>query len=74
MKITIDLPQDDLSFLDDYAKRQGYKTRSDVLHRAVALLATTELSPDYESAWNDWNRPGEADVWSSTNDDTEERV
>jgi Arc/MetJ-type ribon-helix-helix transcriptional regulator len=71
MKITIDLPQDDLSFLDAYAKRQGYQTRSDVLHRAVALLATTELSPDYESAWNDWNRSGEADVWSSTNDDTE---
>ena len=72
MKITIDLPSDDLEFLDAYAKRQGYDTRSDVLHRAVALLATTELSPDYESAWNDWNRSGESDVWSSSADDVED--
>lgn len=69
MKVSVSLPGEDVEFLDEYAKKQGYDSRSAVLHKAVRLLRASELSAAYESAWREWTDNGEADVWESTSAD-----
>jgi antitoxin MazE9 len=65
MKVSVSLPGEDVEFLDEYAKKQGYDSRSAVVHKAVRLLRSTELSAAYESAWREWTENGEAEAWES---------
>jgi len=69
MKVSVSLPGEDVEFLDEYAKKQGYESRSAVVHKAVRLLRATELSAAYEGAWREWTESGEADVWEPTTAD-----
>jgi antitoxin MazE9 len=69
MKVSVSLPREDVEFLDEYAKKQGYESRSAVLHKAVRLLRATELSAAYENAWREWAESGDAEVWESTSAD-----
>ena len=63
MKVSVSLPDEDVEFLDEYARTQGYRSRSAVLHRAVRLLRSTELGDAYAAAWDEWHETGEHDVW-----------
>lgn len=69
MKVTIDLSQDDIAFLDAYAKRHKADGRSDAATKAVELLRFSELGPAYERAWDDWHKSGESAVWSGADKD-----
>ncbi len=63
MKLSVSLPDEDVEFLDEYARTQGYTSRSAVVHKAVRLLRSTELSEAYAEAWNEWTESREADAW-----------
>ena len=65
MKLSVSLPDEDVEFLDQYARTQGYQSRSAVVHRAVRLLRSTELGEAYADAWSEWADSGEADMWDS---------
>lgn len=69
MKVSISLPGEDVEFLDEYARAQGYESRSAVIHKAVRLLRAAELGADYEGAWHEWTAGGDAEPWESTADD-----
>ena len=66
MKVSISLPDDDVEFLDAYARDQGLGSRSAALHRAVRLLRAAELGAAYEDAWDDWHADGDAELWDTT--------
>ena len=63
MKLSVSLPDEDVQFLDEYARSQGIASRSAVLHRALRHLRAAELGPAYESAWAEWADAGEREVW-----------
>jgi Arc/MetJ-type ribon-helix-helix transcriptional regulator len=65
MKISVSLPEEDIVFLDEYAKNLGIRSRSAVIQRAVRLLRASELGPAYAEAWEEWKTTGEADAWDS---------
>lgn len=65
MKLSVSLPDEDVEFLDTYARTQGYRSRSAVVHKAVRLLRSAELSAAYADAWNEWSDSGEADLWDT---------
>lgn len=67
MKVSVSLPDDDVAFLDDYAKRRG-DSRSAALHRAVRLLREKGLGADYAAAWQDWDADEEAG-WAAVTGD-----
>jgi Arc/MetJ-type ribon-helix-helix transcriptional regulator len=67
MKVSVSLPDDDIAFLDDYAKRRG-DSRSAALHRAVRLLREKGLGADYVAAWQDWDADEEA-AWAAVTGD-----
>jgi Arc/MetJ-type ribon-helix-helix transcriptional regulator len=69
MKLSVSLPDEDVSFLDAYASAQGVESRSAVLHRAVRLLRATELTGAYEDAWDAWASSDDAALWESTTAD-----
>ncbi len=66
MKVSVSLPAEDVEFLDEYARRQGFHSRSAVVHKAVRLLRASGLGGAYEQAWAEWADAGEADAWEIT--------
>jgi Arc/MetJ-type ribon-helix-helix transcriptional regulator len=69
MKVSISLPDDDVEYLDAYAERKGFASRSAVLHKAVRLLRASELGSAYEDAWADWAASDDGAMWESTTAD-----
>lgn len=65
MKLSVSLPDEDVKFLDHYARTRGYDSRSAVVHRAVRLLRSTELGEAYADAWSEWSESGEAALWDA---------
>jgi len=66
MKLSISLPQEDVEFLDEYAKGRGLESRSAAVRSALRKLRVAELADDYEAAWKEWEESGEAALWEST--------
>ena len=65
MKISVSLPDEDIDFLDEYAKSLGIRSRSAVIQRALRLLRAAELGPAYAEAWAEWETSGDAEAWDS---------
>jgi Arc/MetJ-type ribon-helix-helix transcriptional regulator len=66
MKVSVSLPDEDVEFLDTYAERRGFASRSAVLHTAVRLLRASELGAAYEDAWAEWEAADDSALWEST--------
>ena len=67
------LPDEDIDFLDEYARSLGVRSRSAVIQRAVRLLRAAGLGPAYAEAWEEWQASGDADLWDSAVADGVER-
>jgi Arc/MetJ-type ribon-helix-helix transcriptional regulator len=65
MKVSVSIPDEDVRFLDEYAREQGLDSRSAAVHRAVRLLRTAELAEAYQAAWEEWDS-GDATAWDRT--------
>ncbi len=66
MKVSVSIPDDDVAFLDAYARDQGMESRSAAVHKAVGLLRTSQLSAAYEDAWESWDSSDDATAWDAT--------
>jgi antitoxin MazE9 len=69
MKVGVSIPDEDVAFIDDYAQRTGAKSRSAVLHQAVALLRSVDLEDAYSAAWQEWDRGEDTALWEATSAD-----
>ena len=69
MKVSVSLPDEDIEFLDTYARSVGARSRSAVIQRAVGLLRALELGPAYAQAWQEWEAGGDSEVWESVSGD-----
>jgi len=67
--MSVSLPDDDVEFLDSYAREQGIGSRSAALRKAVGLLRAARLADAYEDAWASWTASGEAQAWENTTAD-----
>ena len=65
MKVSVSLPDDDVEFLDTYAEREGFTSRSAVLHKAVRLLRAAELSNAYAEAFDEWASGDDQAIWET---------
>ena len=63
MKISVSLPDEDIEFLDEYARTQGFASRSAVVHTAVRILRSSKLGDAYSDAWQEWEDSGESEIW-----------
>ena len=69
MKLSVSLPEEDISYVDDYADRRGSASRSAVLHRAIELLRASELEDSYAAAWDEWDTSEDGNLWDATSSD-----
>ena len=69
MKVSVSLPEDDVEFLDSYARAQGIESRSAAVHKAVGLLRATLLADAYEEAWDSWAASDDASAWEAVTAD-----
>ena len=66
MKLSVNLPIDAVTYLDNYAFRNGLKTRSAALVSVSDLLRQHELGLAYAAAWDEW---ADEDLWDVTSTD-----
>lgn len=66
MKLSVSLPDEDVTFIDAYAESAGVESRSAVVQRAIAALRAQRLEQDYEAAFAEWDESGEAALWEAT--------
>jgi len=69
MKLSVSLPDDDVEYLDEYARAQRLESRSAALHKAVRLLRASELGSAYEDAWTEWAGSDDESLWDAVVDD-----
>jgi Arc/MetJ-type ribon-helix-helix transcriptional regulator len=69
MKLSVSLPDDDVEYLDEYARVQRLGSRSAALHKAVRLLRASELGSAYEDAWTEWAESDDDHLWDAVVDD-----
>jgi Arc/MetJ-type ribon-helix-helix transcriptional regulator len=69
VKLSVSLPEDDVKYLDEYARAQRLESRSAALHKAVRLLRASELGSAYEDAWMEWAESDDDQLWDTTVDD-----
>lgn len=65
MKMSVSLPDEDVTFLDSYAQRRGAGSRSSVLHQAVDLLRLRDLEDEYAAAYEEWAGSEDAQIWDA---------
>ncbi len=66
MKVSVSLSEEDVAFLDEYARSQGGGSRSAAVQKAVRLLRNAGLDAAYEEAWSEWDESGDAAMWEPT--------
>ena len=54
VKVSVSLPDEDVAFLDDYARHHQIASRSATLHQAIRLLRASELAEGYADAFTQW--------------------
>ena len=65
MKISVSMPEEDVDYLDSYARDRQLDSRSAVLHKAVRLLRASELGAAYEDAWTEWDESEDSELWDA---------
>ena len=63
--MSVSLPDEDVEFLDSYAKSNSFESRSAVLQKAVRLLRAADLGAEYEDAWQRREESGAAEAWEA---------
>ncbi len=69
MKVSVSLPDEDVEYLDSYARTQGLESRSAAVQKAVRLLRASELGAAYEDAWAEWADSEDAELWDAVTTD-----
>lgn len=66
MKLSVSIPDSDVEFLDDYAARRGYPSRSAVVQQALRMLRDDEgLADAYAAAYDEWAGSDDEADWDA---------
>ena len=66
MKLSVSLPEADVTILDEFARASGLPSRSAAIQYAIRLLRNPDLEQDYAAAWEEWEASGAEEVWEAT--------
>jgi Arc/MetJ-type ribon-helix-helix transcriptional regulator len=69
VKVSVSLPDEDVEYLDSYARSQGLDSRSAAMQKAVRLLRASELGAAYEDAWAEWAESDDGELWNAATAD-----
>ena len=69
MKLSINLQDEEVGFLDAYARSRGIRSRSGVVSAALRLLHRQEALDDYAAAFAEWSDEEDSKAWDRTSSD-----
>ncbi|GHJ37580.1 ribbon-helix-helix domain-containing protein [Streptomyces sp. TS71-3] len=69
MKISVSLPEEDVSFVDEYGAKNDAGSRSAVIQAAIRMLRDVDLEDQYLAAWDEWQASGEEEFWGRSSGD-----
>ena len=69
MKISVSLSNEDVAYLDTYARTVGHGSRSSAVAAAVRSLRASELEEAYAQAFAEWRDCGEQAAWEDVTGD-----
>lgn len=69
MKVSVSVPDEDVEFLDNYARTHNVSSRSAAIQRAIRLLRASELTDSYAAAFSEWSDDPDGDAWDTTTAD-----
>ncbi|MEX0790649.1 MAG: antitoxin, partial [Actinomycetota bacterium] len=67
--LSISLSEEDVKFLENYARSQGLASRSAALQKAISVLRVSSLGPAYDRAWQEWQDEDSGVDWEPTTGD-----
>ena len=65
MRVSASLPAEDVEFLDNFRRANGFRSRSSVLHLAIHMLRGAQLTSSYEAAWTEWEDTPDSVDWAA---------
>jgi Arc/MetJ-type ribon-helix-helix transcriptional regulator len=63
VKLSVSLPDEDVAFLDDYAREIDAGSRSAVIQYSIRLLRHHRLMAQYAEAMKEWQGTEDAALW-----------
>jgi Arc/MetJ-type ribon-helix-helix transcriptional regulator len=63
MKLSVSLPESDVTVLDRYAAANHLSSRSAALHAAVSCLREEQLLEDYKASFREWGADPANAAW-----------
>ncbi|MDH3731303.1 MAG: ribbon-helix-helix domain-containing protein [Acidimicrobiia bacterium] len=69
MKLSVSIPEEDVEFLDTYAKIHRISSRSAAVQQAIRLLRASELTEAYAAAFTEWADGDDGVAWDVTTAD-----
>ena len=69
MKVSVSVSDEDIEFLDDYARTHRVASRSAALRRAIRLLRASELTDSYAAAFTEWSDDPDDLAWDAATAD-----
>ncbi|MDA1365896.1 ribbon-helix-helix domain-containing protein [Glycomyces algeriensis] len=66
MKVSLSIPDEDIRFLDNFAREHGIASRSAAVQRSIAMLREVELKEQYKLAMQEWRDSPDAELWERT--------
>lgn len=69
MKLSVSMPDEDIAFLDEYAKEHGIESRSAVLQVAIERLRSITLESAYAQAFSEWAESEDSELWDAVTGD-----
>jgi Arc/MetJ-type ribon-helix-helix transcriptional regulator len=69
VKLSVSLPDEDVAFLDDYARETDADSRSAVIQYSIKLLRQHRLATEYDEAFAEWEGSEDALLWETVTGD-----
>lgn len=66
MKVSLSIPDEDIRFLDNFARDHGIASRSAAVQQSIALLRDMELKEHFKIAMREWRESPDSELWEST--------
>jgi metal-responsive CopG/Arc/MetJ family transcriptional regulator len=66
MKVSLSIPDEDIRFLDNFAREHGIASRSAAVQRSIAMLREVELKEQYKLAMQEWRDSPDSELWERT--------
>jgi metal-responsive CopG/Arc/MetJ family transcriptional regulator len=66
MKVSLSIPDEDIRFLDNFAREHGIASRSAAVQRSIAMLREVELKEQYKLAMREWRDSPDSELWERT--------